>query len=65
MSPQAGGTSVLLETFCTARQHQTLPVSSPRRRQRKKASILNALGYADTTFGNPEHAEGNVPGLAG
>src|SRR5213076_601924 len=26
-------------------------------------SILNALGYDDTTFGNPEHAEGNVPGL--
>ena len=28
-------------------------------------SILNALGYDDTTFGNPEHAEGNVPGLVG
>lgn len=28
-------------------------------------SILNALGYEDTTFGNPEHAEGAVPGLVG
>jgi hypothetical protein len=28
-------------------------------------SVLNALGYDDTTFGNPEHAEGNVPGLVG
>jgi hypothetical protein len=28
-------------------------------------SILNALGYDDTTFGNPQHAEGNVPGLVG
>jgi hypothetical protein len=28
-------------------------------------SILNALGYDDTTFGNPEHAEGTVPGLVG
>jgi hypothetical protein len=26
-------------------------------------SILNALGYDDTSFGNPEHAEGSVPGL--
>jgi hypothetical protein len=28
-------------------------------------SILNALGYDDTIFGNPEHAEGTVPGLLG
>jgi hypothetical protein len=28
-------------------------------------SVLNALGYPDTTFGNPEHAEGTVPGLVG
>jgi Protein of unknown function (DUF1552) len=26
-------------------------------------SVLNALGFEDTTFGNPEHAEGTVPGL--
>ncbi len=26
-------------------------------------SILNALGFEDTTFGNPAHAEGDVPGL--
>lgn len=28
-------------------------------------SVLNALGHADTSFGNPEHAEGAVPGLVG
>jgi hypothetical protein len=28
-------------------------------------SVLNALGYDDTTFGNPDHAEGAVPGLVG
>lgn len=26
-------------------------------------SVLNALGYEDTTFGDPAHAEGPVPGL--
>ena len=26
-------------------------------------SILNALGFEDTTFGNPSYAEGGVPGL--
>lgn len=28
-------------------------------------SVLNALGYEDTTFGDPAHAEGTVPGLVG
>jgi hypothetical protein len=28
-------------------------------------SVLNALGYEDATFGNPQHAEGAVPGLVG
>jgi hypothetical protein len=28
-------------------------------------SVLNALGYDDTTFGDPAHAEGTVPGLVG